>query len=58
MKVTRREFLSLSCQIGAGIALSGRLGIDMKPTRDAVFRMIYLDVISQERGYVPIAATA
>ena len=45
MKVTRREFLALSCQIGAGIALSGCLGIDMKPTRDYVEEVRKMDRI-------------
>ncbi len=31
MKITRRRFLLLSSQVGAGIALSEGLGIDMRP---------------------------
>lgn len=36
MKVTRREFLMLSGQVCAGIALSSCLGIDTKPVKEYV----------------------
>jgi len=45
MKVTRRRFLSLSCQAGAGIALSSFLGLDLSAVKAYAEEMKKIDKI-------------